>query len=129
VTSSWFSYPHWITMHGQPHIRLCNMYCFWVVTVVLLSVFIITLHVHCLRCWNGQHSGRPVTVNSQHPPKKYLYQFPKWEFMLPKKGPVIWNLSLQRTEMNKFLPACHLRRKNYEFSERWSALRGNIWRF
>jgi hypothetical protein len=20
VTSSWFSYPHWITMHGQPHI-------------------------------------------------------------------------------------------------------------
>ena len=21
MTSSWFSYPHWITMHGQPHIR------------------------------------------------------------------------------------------------------------
>ena len=21
MTSSWFSYPHWITVHGQPHIR------------------------------------------------------------------------------------------------------------
>ena len=24
VTSSWFSYPHWITMHGQPHIRFID---------------------------------------------------------------------------------------------------------
>ena len=27
VTSSWFSYPHWIMMHRQPHIRFLYLYC------------------------------------------------------------------------------------------------------
>ena len=27
MTSSWFSYPHWITMHGQPHIRFTVLIC------------------------------------------------------------------------------------------------------
>jgi len=62
-------------------------------------------------------------------PKKFLYHFPKWMITLAKKAQIFWNLLFQRTEMNKFLPACHLRRKNYEFSERFSALQGNTKKF
>ena len=50
-----FSYPHWITMHGQPHINI-YMLCHWVDNCYNLQ------HSQCSCCYNLQHSRMAPVV-------------------------------------------------------------------